>query len=56
MEFQEKLASLAAKIRQQKYLGTFDADKNETRHLIDALDDIFEFADILKDTAKSYAC
>jgi len=42
--------------RQQKYLGTFDADKNETRHPIDALDDIFEFADILKDTAKSYAC
>jgi len=42
--------------RQQKYLGTFDGEKNETRHPIDALDDIFEFADILKDTAKSYAC
>src|SRR5690606_15959558 len=42
--------------RQQKYLGTFDAEKNETRHPIDALDDIFEFADIPKDTAKGYAC
>jgi len=42
--------------RQQKYLGTFDADKNETRHPIDALDDIFEFADVLKETAKGYAC
>lgn len=42
--------------RQQKYLGTFDAEKNETRHPIDALDDIFEFAEILKATAKGYAC
>ena len=42
--------------RQQKYLGTFDDDKNETRHPIDSLDDIFGFAEALKNTAKGYAC
>src|SRR5690606_3512999 len=42
--------------RHQKYLGTFDAEKNETRHPIDTLDDIFEFAEVLKETAKGYAC
>lgn len=41
--------------RQQKYLGTFDAEKNETRHPINELDDIFEFADLLKMTAQAYA-
>lgn len=41
--------------RSQKYLGTFDADKNETRHPIEALDDIFEFGDILRETAKGYS-
>jgi len=40
--------------RTQKFLGTFDADKNETRHPIDELDDIFEFAETLKATAKAY--
>jgi hypothetical protein len=40
--------------RAQKYIGTFDADKKETRHPIDTLDDIFGFADVLKAAAKSY--
>lgn len=40
--------------RAQKFLGTFDADKNETRHPIGELDDIFEFAETLKATAKAY--
>lgn len=40
--------------RTQKYLGTFDADKNETRHPIESLDDIFAFSDLLKDTARIY--
>lgn len=40
--------------RNQKYLGTFDADKNETRHPIDTLDDIFSHADMLRETAKTY--
>lgn len=40
--------------RQQKYLGTFDADKNETRHPIDSLDDIFAHAETLRATAMGY--
>lgn len=40
--------------RAQKYLGTFDADKTETRHPIETLDDIFAHADALRTTAKSY--
>ncbi len=40
--------------RAQKYIGTFDADKKETRHPIDTLDDIFGFADVLKAAAKAY--
>ena len=40
--------------RAQKYIGIFDVDKKETRHPIDTLDDIFGFAEALKDAAKSY--
>lgn len=32
----------------QKYLGLFDADKKETRHPINSIDDIFGFSDELK--------
>lgn len=41
--------------RSQKYLGTFDADKKETRHPIQTLDDIFSFSDVLKSTVALYA-
>lgn len=37
-----------------KYLGLFDADKNEERVRIESLDDIFTYADRLKVTAASY--
>ncbi len=40
--------------RSQKYLGVFDAEKNETRHPIDSPDDIFDHADALRATAQSY--
>lgn len=40
--------------RNQKYIGIFDEDKNETRHPIDSLDDIYHHADILKSTACLY--
>jgi len=40
--------------RTQKYIGIFDQDKNETRHAISVLDDIFNFSDQLKATATSY--
>ncbi|MGE5548572.1 MAG: type I restriction endonuclease [Solirubrobacterales bacterium] len=40
--------------RSVKYLGLFDADKNEERVRIEHLDDIFTHADRLKATAMSY--
>ncbi|MBC3361852.1 type I restriction endonuclease [Pseudomonas sp. SWRI154] len=40
--------------RTQKYLGVFDKDKNETRHPINSLDEIYEFSDSLKETITYY--
>ncbi|BBP58515.1 type I restriction endonuclease [Pseudomonas sp. St316] len=40
--------------RTQKYLGVFDKDKNETRHPISSLDEIYEFSDSLKETITFY--
>lgn len=40
--------------RAQKYIGTFDANKTETRHPIDSVDDIFNFADQLRQAVKFY--
>lgn len=40
--------------RSQKYIGLFDIDKNETRHPIETVDDIYSWADILKATAALY--
>lgn len=40
--------------RSQKYIGLFDIEKNETRHPIASVDDIYSFADILKATANLY--
>ncbi|MGB3123992.1 MAG: type I restriction endonuclease [Pseudomonas sp.] len=41
--------------RSQKYLGIFDEEKNETRHAISSIDDIYEYADQLKKTVGYYA-
>ena len=41
--------------RSQKYIGIFDKDKNETRHPIESLDDIYAFADQLRDTVGYYS-
>ncbi|GGB65411.1 type I restriction endonuclease [Shewanella inventionis] len=38
----------------QKYLGVFDVDKNETRHPIDTLDQIFDFSEVLLQTITFY--
>jgi predicted type IV restriction endonuclease len=38
----------------RKYLGTFDADKTETRHLIDSLDDIYLHADLIRDAVRFF--
>ncbi|WP_341303695.1 type I restriction endonuclease [Pseudomonas sp. TMP25] len=40
--------------RTQKYIGIFDQDKNETRHPISSLDEIYDFADQLKTTISFY--
>jgi hypothetical protein len=38
----------------QKYLGLFDADKNESREPITSLDDIYRFANVIMDTVSRY--
>ncbi|MFY1690376.1 type I restriction endonuclease [Plantactinospora sp. WMMB782] len=38
----------------RKYVGTFDANKNETRHLIDAIDDIYLHADAIRDAVRAF--
>jgi predicted type IV restriction endonuclease len=38
----------------QKYIGIFDNDKNETRHPIESIDDIFNFSESLLTTASYY--
>ncbi len=38
----------------QKYLGLFDADKNEERVPIDSIDDIYQYADHLRETVSYY--
>ena len=40
--------------RSQKYLGLFDAEKAETKHPIGSLDEIYEFADQLRETVRHY--
>lgn len=38
----------------QKYIGLFDSEKNETRHPIDTLDEIYKFADHIRETVHYY--
>lgn len=40
--------------RAQKHLGVFDREKNETRHPISSLDEIYEFSESLKETITFY--
>ena len=40
--------------RKQKYLGTFDNDKNETKHPIGSLNDIYEYTDMIRDVVEHY--
>jgi len=37
-----------------KYLGLFDAEKNETRHSLDSLDDIYQHASHIRETVSAY--
>ena len=38
-----------------KYVGTFDSDRQETRHAIEEIDDLLKFARTLRRTARKYA-
>ncbi|MCY3568411.1 MAG: hypothetical protein OXH38_07260, partial [Chloroflexi bacterium] len=38
-----------------KHIGIFDADKNETRHPIEDIDDLLKFSRTLRRTARRYA-
>ncbi|MBF4253486.1 restriction endonuclease, partial [Vibrio anguillarum] len=38
----------------QKYIGIFDEAKNETRHPIETVDDIFNFSEQLQSTLALY--
>lgn len=38
----------------KKYIATFDENKKETKHEIKSLNDLYDFADILKNTVNSY--
>jgi len=40
--------------KKQKYLGVFDAEKNETRLPLDSLDEIYEHADAIRASIKNY--
>lgn len=41
--------------KKQKYLGVFDAAKNETRHPIESLDGIYEHAEAIRASVRAYA-
>ena len=41
--------------RGQKYVGIFDGDKVETRHAIATLDEIYRYADRIRESARTYA-
>lgn len=38
----------------QKYVGLFDSEKNETRHPIDTIDEIYRFAEQIRETVHYY--
>jgi hypothetical protein len=46
------IARLHFNQRKQKYLGTFDENKVETKHPIATLDDIYQFADTIRATVR----
>lgn len=48
------IARLHFNQKKQKYLGTFDAEKVETRHPISSLDDIYQHADLIRESVRRY--
>lgn len=41
--------------KSKKYIGLFDEDKNETRHELESLDDIYRHASHIRDTVKLFS-
>jgi hypothetical protein len=48
------IARLHFNAKARKYIGTFDADKTETRHLIDSIDDIYLHADAIRNAVRTF--
>ena len=48
------IARLHFNAKTKKYLGTFDADKNETRHPVDSVDEIYHHAETIRETVRNY--
>ena len=50
----KSIARLHFNGKSKKYLGTFDESKVETKHLIESLDDIYGFADQIRETVRRH--
>ncbi len=48
------IARLRFNARSKKYLGTFDADKNEIRHPLDSIDEIYLHAEEIRQSVRNY--
>lgn len=48
------IARLHFNAKSQKYVGLFDAAKNETRHPVDGLDEIYQHAEAIRSTVRGY--
>ncbi|PDP84515.1 restriction endonuclease [Glycomyces fuscus] len=48
------IARLRFNARSKKYLGTFDADKNEIRHQLDSIDEIYLHAEEIRQSVRNY--
>jgi hypothetical protein len=49
------IARLHFNAKSKKYIGLFDEEKNETRHPIDSLDEIYEHAAAIRETVRLFA-
>lgn len=49
------IARLHFNAKKQKHLGLFDAEKNETRYPIDTLNDIYQHADLIRESVRRLA-
>ena len=48
------IARLHFNAKSKKYLGTFDGDKNETRHLLESMDEIYLHAEEIRAAVRNY--